>query len=95
MNNALIYKGFIGSVQFSADDSVFFGKVEGINDLVSFEGETVQELKKAFRYAVDEHIKDCELENTLPEKSYKGNFNVRLTPDSAERLLPQNQREKR
>ena len=81
MNNVLTYKGFIGSVQFSADDNVFFGKVEGINDLVTFEGETVEELKEAFRHVVDEHIKDCELENILPEKSYKGSFNVRLTPD--------------
>lgn len=81
MNNVLTYKGFIGSVQFSADDSVFFGKVEGINDLVTFEGVTVQELKEAFQYVVDEHIKDCEFEKILPEKSYKGSFNVRLTPD--------------
>jgi len=81
MNNVLTYKGYIGSVQFSADDNVFFGKLEGINDLVTFEGETVQELKDAFCYMVDEHIKDCEDENVPVEKSYKGSFNVRLTPD--------------
>jgi predicted HicB family RNase H-like nuclease len=81
MNNVLTYKGYIGSVQFSADDNVFFGKIEGINDLVTFEGETVQELKDAFCYMVDEHIKDCEAENIPVEKSYKGSFNVRLTPD--------------
>ena len=81
MNNVLTYKGFIGSVNFSADDSIFFGKLEGINDLVTFEGKTVQELKDAFYYMVDEHIKDCEVENIPAEKSYKGSFNVRLTPD--------------
>jgi predicted HicB family RNase H-like nuclease len=81
MNNLLIYNGFIGSVQFSADDNVFFGKVEGINDLVTFEGETVEELKTAFHYVVDEHIKDCETEKIPVEKSYKGTFNIRLTPE--------------
>jgi len=81
MNNVLTYNGFIGSVQFSADDNVFFGKLEGINDLVTFEGKTVQELKDAFCYMVDEHIKDCAAENIPVEKSYKGSFNVRLTPD--------------
>ena len=81
MNNILTYKGFIGSVRFSAADDVFFGKLEGINDLITFEGETVQELKDAFHYVVDEHIKDCENENIPTEKSYKGSFNVRLTPD--------------
>jgi predicted HicB family RNase H-like nuclease len=81
MNNVLTYKGYIGSVNYSADDNVFFGKLEGINDLVTFEGQTVQELKDAFYYMVDEHIKDCEAENMPIEKSYKGSFNIRLTPD--------------
>ncbi|MDR3062385.1 MAG: type II toxin-antitoxin system HicB family antitoxin, partial [Dysgonamonadaceae bacterium] len=81
MNDTLTYKGFIGSVHFSADDNVFFGKVEGISDLITFEGETVQELTSAFHYVVEEHIRDCENENIAIEKSYKGSFNVRLTPD--------------
>ena len=77
----LTYKGFIGSVHFSAEDEVFFGKVEGINDLITFEGDSVTELKRAFHYVVDEHIKDCAKENVPVEKSYKGSFNLRLTPD--------------
>ena len=86
MKDVLTYKGFIGSVHFSADDSVFYGKVEGITDLVTFEGETVKELTEAFHFMVDEHIKDCEVENLSPEKSYKGSFNVRLTPELHRRI---------
>jgi len=86
MKDVLNYKGFIGSVHFSADDSVFYGKVEGITDLVTFEGETVKELTEAFHFMVDEHIKDCEAENIAPEKSYKGSFNVRLTPELHKRI---------
>ena len=41
MKNALIYKGFIGTVSFSYDDRIFYGKIEGIDDLVTFEGSTV------------------------------------------------------
>jgi predicted HicB family RNase H-like nuclease len=81
MKDVLNYRGFIGSVHFSADDCVFYGKIEGVTDLVTFEGETVKELTEAFRYMVDEHIKDCEADNITPEKSYKGSFNVRLTPE--------------
>lgn len=87
MKDLLTYKGFIGSVHFSADDQIFFGKVEGINDLVTFEGKTVKELTDAFHYMVDEHIKDCETENMPIEKSYKGSFNIRLTPDLHRRLV--------
>jgi predicted HicB family RNase H-like nuclease len=79
--DVLTYKGFIGSVHFSAQDDVFFGRVEGINDLITFEGKSVKELKDAFHFVIDEHIKDCENEKIPIEKSYKGSFNIRLTPD--------------
>ena len=81
MKDILIYKGFIGSVHFSTSDRVFFGKIEGINDLVTFEGTTVDELENAFHYMVDEHIKDCRKDGKPAEKSYKGSFNVRINPD--------------
>ncbi|HRZ98840.1 MAG TPA: type II toxin-antitoxin system HicB family antitoxin [Paludibacter sp.] len=86
MKDIINYKGFIGSVHFSADDNVFFGKVEGINDLITFEGESVKELTDAFRYVIDEHLKDCEKEKLDAEKSYKGSFNVRLSPELHRRI---------
>ncbi len=81
MKDTIKYKGFIGSVHFAAEDRVFYGKVEGVNDLITFEGSTVDELEKGFKYMVDEHIKDCEKNNTPVEKSYKGNLNIRLSPE--------------
>ena len=56
MKNVITYKEFIGSVHFSADESVFFGKIEGINDLVTFEGRTVDDIQAAFREAVDDYV---------------------------------------
>jgi predicted HicB family RNase H-like nuclease len=81
MKDFLEYKGFIGSVHFLADDKVFYGKIEGINGLITFEGSTVDELETGFQYMVDEHIKDCEAENVPIEKSYKGSFNIRISPE--------------
>lgn len=81
MNDTMKYKGFIGSVHFAAEDRAFYGKVEGVNDLITFEGSTVDELEKGFKYMVDEHIKDCNKKNTPVEKSYKGNLNIRLSPE--------------
>jgi predicted HicB family RNase H-like nuclease len=86
MKDVLKYKGFIGSVHFSTNDSVFFGKVEGVNDLLTFEGQSVDELVNAFHYIIDEHIKDCEKEKIEIEKSYKGSFNVRLSPELHRRI---------
>lgn len=81
MKDVMKYKGFIGSVHFAAEDRVFYGKVEGVDDLITFEGSDVDELEKGFKYMVDEHIKDCHKNNTPVEKSYKGNLNIRLSPE--------------
>jgi predicted HicB family RNase H-like nuclease len=81
MKNILIYKEFIGTVNFSSEDRLFYGKIEGINDLVTFEGTTVDELEAAFKYMVDQHIADCKAEGKQAEKSYKGVFNVRISPE--------------
>ena len=78
--NTLKYKGYIGSVAYSEPDDVFFGKLEGIDDLVNYEGESVKELKAAFREAVDDYLIFCEEHNLKPEKSYTGTFNIRITP---------------
>lgn len=81
MKDVITYKGFIGSVHFSSEDKIFFGKVEGINDLVTFEGETVKELEEGFEYMIDEHIKDCREKGLSIEKSYKGSLNIRMSSE--------------
>ena len=78
MKDVLIYRDYIGSVHFNSDDEVFFGKIEGIDDLVSFEGSSVNELKKSFEEAVEDYIEICSINKKKNEKSYKGSFNVRI-----------------
>jgi predicted HicB family RNase H-like nuclease len=78
MTDVIKYKKFIGSVRFSSEDEVFFGKIEGIDDLVTFEGSSVKELKKSFSEAVEDYIELCEKKNKNLEKSYKGSLNIRL-----------------
>ena len=58
MNNTA-YKDFIGSVNFSSTDQVFYGKIENIGDLVSFEGNNKDELRNAFHEAADDYIELC------------------------------------
>lgn len=62
--NTMTYKGYLGSVNYSDKDHVFFGKIEGINGLVNFEGESVKELTAAFHEAVDDYLAYCEDEGT-------------------------------
>ena len=81
MRDLLQYKDFFGSVHFSADDGVFFGKIEGINDLITFEGITVDEIRDAFQEAVEDYIDICKQTGKPVQKSYKGSFNVRIAPE--------------
>ncbi|MBQ9262743.1 MAG: type II toxin-antitoxin system HicB family antitoxin [Clostridia bacterium] len=75
------YKGYIGSVEFSPEDRLFFGKVQGVQALISYEGQSVDELIADFQGAVDDYLALCEQEHVLPEKAYKGSFNVRISPE--------------
>ena len=80
--NTLKYKDYLGTVNFSEKDGVFFGKIEGIDGLVNFEGESVKELTKAFHDAVDDYIMYCEEEGLAPHKSYSGSLNIRISPET-------------
>lgn len=78
MNDILQYKDYYASVHFSSEDEVFHGKVLGINDLITFEGSSVKELKKAFQEAVEDYLETCMEIGKEPNKTYKGTFNVRI-----------------
>lgn len=80
-NDILKYKGLIGSVQFRGEDDIFWGKIIGIRDSVTFEGNTVAALKKNFKEAVDDYIDLCNRHNKPVQKSMTGNFNIRINPE--------------
>ena len=80
MKNLLNYKGYFGSVEFSDEDNIFHGRIIGINDRITYEGDNVKTLRQDFNAAVDEYIDVCAELGKEPEKSYKGTFNVRIEP---------------
>lgn len=80
MNNTMEYRGYIGSIEFSEEDCIFYGKVQGIRSLISYEGTTAQELVEDFHGAVDDYLALCKETGKAPEKAYKGSFNVRISP---------------
>lgn len=81
MSNVLKYKDYYGKVEYSSEDEVLFGKVEGISDLVVFEGYSIDEVKSSFENAVDDYLTFCKEIGKEPNKSYKGSFNIRITPE--------------
>jgi len=75
------YHGYQGSIEFSLADGVLHGKVLHINDLVTYEGKTLEELEQEFRAAVDDYLEFCAEEGVEPDKAYSGTFNVRVGPE--------------
>ncbi|MBR3622747.1 MAG: type II toxin-antitoxin system HicB family antitoxin [Selenomonadaceae bacterium] len=85
MNNTMEYKGYVGSVEFAEDDKLFFGKVQGIRSLISYEGVNAEELISDFHNAIDDYLSSCEEEGIQPEIAYKGSLNVRFKNNDTHR----------
>jgi predicted HicB family RNase H-like nuclease len=79
MKDMMEYRGYYGSVRYSDEDKVFYGKVEYIQSLLTFEGTDILSLRRAFEEAVDDYFLLCKARDILPETPFKGTFNVRLS----------------
>ena len=79
MSNLLEYKDYLGTVEYSSSDKVLYGKVIGINGLVSYEGDSIESLQADFEEAVDDYLEMCAEQGVEPQKTYKGTF-VRISP---------------
>jgi predicted HicB family RNase H-like nuclease len=86
MGDYLEHRGYVANVGYSASDKVFYGKIEGINDLVNFEADNVIQLEREFREAVDDYLATCQELGKEPDKTYKGVFNVRVSKDIHRKL---------
>jgi predicted HicB family RNase H-like nuclease len=81
MSTLLKHKGYIGSVEVSLGDACLHGKILFIQDIVTYEGQTVSELKQAFVEAVEDYLATCEELGREPQKPFSGSFNVRVGPE--------------
>jgi len=75
------YKGYIGQVEFDDEANIFHGEVINLRDVVTFQGATVHELRKAFHDSVDDYLAFCAERGEAPEKPYSGRFVVRVEPE--------------
>jgi predicted HicB family RNase H-like nuclease len=81
------HKGYLGSVEFDENERVFYGRLEFIRALVSYEGNDAEGLIRAFHEAVDDYLALCREQGTKPETPLKGSFNVRTGPELHRRAV--------
>lgn len=77
-SNTMTYKGYVAAIQYSDEDGCFIGRILGIHDIVSFEGENVEDLRVDFRNAVDSYLATCAEIGKKPECQRSGKLLVRL-----------------
>ena len=81
MSNFMEYKGYYSNPRYSAEDNVFWGKLDGISDSISFEGTTVIELKEAFAEAVEDYLDTCKRNGMIPKMPFQDRIEINITPD--------------
>lgn len=77
----LKYKNYVGHVIFDDKANIFHGDVINTKDVITFQGSTVDEVKKAFVDSVEDYLAFCTERGENPEKPFSGKFNVRVSPD--------------
>lgn len=75
------YKVYYGRAEIDEEAGLFHGRVVGIRDVVTFEGRSVRELKKAFRDSVNDYLAFCHERGEEPDKPYSGKVSLRIEPE--------------
>ncbi|MFH1635300.1 MAG: type II toxin-antitoxin system HicB family antitoxin [Chloroflexota bacterium] len=89
----LEYKGYQGTAEFDYDAGIFFGEVIDLRDVITFQGQSVEELEQSFRDSVEEYLKFCEEMGRTPDKPFSGKFNVRISSAMHRKLVVQARRD--
>ena len=87
------YKGYVASVEYDSEAELFHGEVVGIRDVVTFQGRSVKELKKAFQDSVDDYLEFCASRGEDPEKPFSGKFLVRVPPEVHRQVMAEARRQ--
>lgn len=81
MMNVMTYKGYKARVEFDPRDNIFVGRVLGLEDSISFHGETVAQLKEHLADAINHYLADCKATGRKPEKPASGKLMLRISPE--------------
>ena len=75
------YKGYTGKVEFDAEAGIFHGEVLDTREVITFQGQSVSELKTAFEESIDDYLAFCEKRGEEPDKPFSGQFVTRIPPE--------------
>jgi predicted HicB family RNase H-like nuclease len=77
----MIYKGYIGRVEFDPEAKILSGEVIGIRDVITFQADSAAGVEREFRKSVDDYLAFCAERGEKPEKPASGKFVLRLSSE--------------
>lgn len=80
--NIMRYKGYATQLQFDLENRVFYGRIEGITDIITFEADSFDTAAPAFEEAVDEYLDDCQKHGWEPNRPASGKMMLRINPET-------------
>jgi predicted HicB family RNase H-like nuclease len=86
MSNLLCYKGYQGKFAYDPEADIFHGDVLHLVDVITFQGRSIDELKTALADSIEVYLEYCAKKGRKPQKPYSGNFNVRVPPETHQRI---------
>jgi len=87
------YKGYIGTVTFDDEAELFHGEVVNLKDVITFQSDTVEGLKREFQMSVDDYLDFCKQRGEQPDKPFSGKLTLRIDPDLHRELYIKSKKE--
>ena len=81
------YKGYLSKVEFDDEANIFHGEVVNIRDVITFQGQSVAELRQAFEDSVEDYLEFCLERGEQPEEPFSGRFTIQLSPEEHRRVI--------
>lgn len=76
----LNYKGYQAKVEVDYETGALYGRVTNIRDIIFFEADSFDQLKKEFQFSVDDYIAFCKEHGEESNKPGSGKISLRVTP---------------
>lgn len=74
------YKNYYGAVDYDDEAQIFHGEVLNLRDVITFQGKTVKELRRAFEESINDYLEWCHARGKEPEKPFSGKLMLRMDP---------------
>jgi len=81
MTNFMTYKGYTASMVFDVEDKIIVGRVQDVDDIISFHGESVAEFESNFHSTIDDYLAASKALGSAPEKPASGKVMLRIAPE--------------